>query len=220
MSHRTRLKICCISSIDEARLAVSAGADAIGLVGSMPSGPGVIDDELIRRISDDTPPPIATFLLTSETKPDRVVSHARRSHANTVQLVDDSITTDVYSALREQCPLVNIIQVVHVVDQESVDRALAAAKHVDALLLDSGNPTAPTPELGGTGRTHDWALSREIVERAPKPTFLAGGLNPENIAEAVRATRPFGVDLCSGVRTNGKLDPDKTRRFIEALSSA
>lgn len=215
---RTRLKVCCISSVDEALLAVRCGADALGLVGPMPSGPGVIDDALIREIALAAPPPVATFLLTSQTAPDRVVAHVLASRVGTVQLVDDSVSPDVYAALRRDAPAVKVVQVVHVVDRGSVDRALAAALHVDALLLDSGNPAAAIRELGGTGRTHDWRLSREIVERSGRPVFLAGGLNSANVGEALCAVRPHGVDVCSGVRTDGRLDEAKLAAFVAALS--
>lgn len=214
---RTRLKVCCIASIDEARLAVAHGADALGLVARMPSGPGPIDDRTIASIAAAVPPPIATFLLTCETDPRAVVEHVRTTGVNTVQLVDDSTGPAVYAALRDAVPAVRIVQVIHVNDQSSVDRALKVAPLVDALLLDSGNPTAAVRELGGTGRVHDWALSREIVLRAERPVFLAGGLNPSNIRGAVAAVSPFGVDLCSGVRTNGRLDGAKLSDFVAAL---
>lgn len=220
MRSRTRLKVCCIASIDEARLAIECGADALGLVARMPSGPGPIEDAQIKAIAAAVPPPIATFLLTCEIDPDAVVDHVRSTGVSTVQLVDDETGPDVYHALRTHTPAVRIVQVVHVRDASSVARALAAAPHVDALLLDSGNPAAKTRELGGTGRTHDWALSREIVARAGKPVFLAGGLNSANIAGAVAAVNPFGVDLCSGVRTNGKLDAVKLRTFVGNLHAS
>lgn len=217
---RVRLKVCCISSVDEALAAVRGGADALGLVGPMPSGPGVIDDALIREIALAAPPAVATFLLTSETEPDRVVAHALATRVSTVQLVDDTVTPAVYEALRRGAPSVKVVQVIHVVDRGSVDRALAAAASVDALLLDSGNPSAAVRELGGTGRVHDWRWSREIVERAGRPVFLAGGLRRENVGEAVRAVRPYGVDLCSGVRTDGHLDATKLASFVTALRAA
>ncbi|WP_420449399.1 phosphoribosylanthranilate isomerase [Candidatus Palauibacter sp.] len=85
---------------------------------------------------------------------------------------------------------------------------------VDALLLDSGNPDLPVRQLGGTGRVHDWNHSRTIVERADCPVYLAGGLRPTNVAAALDAVRPFGVDVCSGVRTDGLLDEALLQRFM------
>lgn len=191
----------------------------MGLVAKMPSGPGPIGDELIHQIASSVPPPVATFLLTSETSPDSVVEHVKRTDVNTVQLVDDEIESDVYPALRSETPWVRIVQVIHVRDEASVELAVRLSECVDALLLDSGNPKAVVRELGGTGRVHDWTLSRSIVERSAVPVFLAGGLNSGNVADAVRAVRPFGVDVCSGVRTNGMLDRQKLETFCVALTA-
>jgi phosphoribosylanthranilate isomerase len=94
------------------------------------------------------------------------------------------------------------------------------APEVDALLLDSGNQSLPVKELGGTGRTHDWSVSRRIVEAAPVPVYLAGGLTPDNVGEAVRRVRPFGVDVCSGVRSGGRLDEARLAAFAAAVRAA
>jgi phosphoribosylanthranilate isomerase len=110
------------------------------------------------------------------------------------------------------------VQVVHVTGEESFAEAMSAARHVDALLLDSGDQSLPVKELGGTGRTHDWRVSRRVVEASPAPVFLAGGLRPENVAGAVEAVGPFGLDVCSGVRTDGRLDAGKLKLFFAALA--
>jgi phosphoribosylanthranilate isomerase len=211
-----RVKICCISSVEEARMAVGAGASAVGLVGRMPSGPGVIGDDLIRTIAQTVPPPIATFLLTSEPTAEAVIKHHRRVFTNTIQLVD-ALPPGSYRTLRAALPGIKLVQVIHVLDEVSIDEALASAEEVDALLLDSGNPKLAVKELGGTGRRHDWTLSRRIVEQSRVPVFLAGGLNPENVRQAIDTVQPFGLDICSGVRTNGKLDPDKLARFFAQI---
>ena len=210
-----KIKICCISSKTEAFQAIDAGAAAIGLVAGMPSGPGVITDSLIREIAAVTPPPIATFLLTSHMETGSIVAHARATQTNTVQIVDH-ISRYTYPGIRENLPGVKLVQVVHVIDEGSVLEALAYAEVADALLLDSGNPNLQVKVLGGTGQTHDWALSRKIVEQSPVPVFLAGGLNAENVAQAIETVKPFGLDLCSGVRTAGKLDPFKLEAFFKA----
>lgn len=212
-----RVKICCIASLAEAELAIRQGASALGLVGHMPSGPGVIGDDLIAEIAAAAPPAVATFLLTSETQPDAVVAHVSRCGTNTVQLVD-AVEPGTYDALRKAVPHVKIVQVIHVAGPDSVDEALTVAPQVDALLLDSGRPAATVKELGGTGRVHDWSLSRHIVERARRPVFLAGGLKPDNVAAAWRAVRPFGLDLCSGLRTDGRLDEAKLAAFFGELA--
>ena len=182
----------------------------------MPSGPGVISEEAIARIADTVPPPIATFLLTSEHSPDAIIAQQRRCRTNTLQLCDHLPAT-VYPRLRDELPGIALVQVIHVTDSVSVDYAVAAAGHVDALLLDSGNPNLAVKELGGTGRTHDWTLSRRIRDAIGIPLFLAGGLTPTNVADAVAAVQPFGLDLCSGVRTNDNLDIVKLRAFFAAI---
>ncbi len=216
---RTRVKICCISSRTEARQAIAAGASALGLVGHMPSGPGVIADAAIADIVQVVPPGISSFLLTSEITPTGIIAHQQRVHTNTLQLVD-RVSTDVYTAIRLALPAVKIVQVIHVLDDASVDEALAAAEVADALLLDSGNPNLQVKELGGTGRVHDWRLSRRIREQAGVPVFLAGGLSPENARQAIETVEPFGLDICSGVRTNGQLDPRKLDVFFKRVYEA
>ena len=213
MNTPPRVKICCISSLEEARMAIRHGASALGLVSAMPSGPGPISEERIHEIAIQVPPPIATFLLTSSQDADEIIEQQRRCRTNTLQLVDQ-LTSGSHQDLRRALPGIALVQVIHVTGEASVDEALSVAPHVDALLLDSGNPTLPVKELGGTGRTHDWALSRRICAQAGVPVFLAGGLKPENVAEAVARVQPFGLDLCSGVRTDGHLDADKLARFF------
>jgi phosphoribosylanthranilate isomerase len=231
----TRIKICCISSVEEARTATRAGAHALGLVSSMPSGPGVIEEATIAEIAATTPPPVASFLLTSRQSPSAIAEQHRQCRTTAVQLVD-RIDPDDYASLRSLLPGVKLVQVVHVTGPAAVDEAEAVAPHVDAVLLDSGRPDAgdgdaeatdagdeasedAPRELGGTGRTHDWSISREIVDRIDTPVFLAGGLDVTNVAEAVRTVRPFGVDVCTGVRTDGALDPHKLVGFIQAVHS-
>lgn len=211
-----RVKICCISSPEEARLAISAGASALGLVGKMPSGPGIITDEMIRTIATIVPPGVASFLLTSETDAPGILQHHASTRTNTIQLVDD-VPDNIYRELKTAMPTVGLVQVIHVQGFESVDEALRKADFVDALLLDSGNPNLPVRELGGTGRVHNWEVSAKIVDQSNVPVYLAGGLNPGNVRAAVDRVRPFGLDLCSGVRTNGQLDPAKLESFFSVL---
>jgi phosphoribosylanthranilate isomerase len=214
---RNRIKICCISSIDEVRIAVRAGADALGFVSAMPSGAGIIGEDLIAELIPIVPPPIGTFLLTCETDATRLVAQQRRCGANTLQLCD-RVSAEVRALVCRQLPGVRIVQVVHVTGPESIEEALEAQETADAILLDSGNQSLAVKELGGTGRTHDWTISAAIREKARAPVFLAGGLNPENVREAIAAVRPYGVDVCSGLRTDGRLDPAKVSAFVKAVS--
>jgi len=214
-TRRPRIKVCCISSVDEAWIAIRAGASALGLVSAMPSGPGVIGDELIAEIAARVPPGIATFLLTSAVDAESIVAQQRSARVNTLQLVD-AVAEDELRGLRAELPGIALVQVIHVRGAESVEEARAVAPLVDAILLDSGNPSLAVKELGGTGRVHDWEVSRRIREAVDVPVYLAGGLRAENVAEAVARVGPFGLDVCSGVRTDGRLDAEKLARFAAA----
>jgi phosphoribosylanthranilate isomerase len=214
----TRVKICCIRSLEEARTAVAHGASALGLVSQMPSGPGVIPDETIARIAAAAPPAVATFLLTCRQDAASIIEQQRRLRTSTLQLCD-RLESGARSDLRRALPGVGIVQVVHVTGPASVDEAVAAAEEADAILLDSGRPDAAVKELGGTGRRHDWGLSRNIREAVEVPVFLAGGITPENAAEAVDAVGPFALDVCTGVRTGGALDEAKLRRLFAAIGA-
>jgi phosphoribosylanthranilate isomerase len=211
-----RVKICCIESTEEAWLAIDRGASALGLVSRMPSGPGPIAEALIAEIATTVPPGVATFLLTCEQDVDAIVAQQRRTGANTIQLVD-RLERGTHRDLRAAMPGIAIVQVIHVRGEESVDEALQVAPNVSAVLLDSGNPSLAVKELGGTGRRHDWAISRRIRETVDVPVYLAGGLRAENVAEAIREVGPYGLDVCSGVRTGGKLDVGKLDAFMREV---
>lgn len=209
----TRIKICCISSIDEAKMAIEFGASALGLVAKMPSGPGVITDEEILQITKSIPPTIASFLLTSETSAEKIIEHHKRTFTNTIQIVD-KLTEGTYQKIKEALPAIKIVQVIHVIDESTIEEAVRISYLVDALLLDSGNPNLKIKVLGGTGRVHNWTISRKIVAQSKVPVFLAGGLTHENVRQAIEQVQPFGIDLCSGVRTNKKLDQKKLEIFF------
>lgn len=216
---RPRIKICCMASVAEAALALEAGADALGFVMRMPSGPGPIEETLAREIIATVPRGVPTFMLTSEIEAKPIVAQLETTGANTVQIVD-YVTPGTRQRLRDAMPELRIVQVVHVTGPESVDEAWIAAQTSDMILLDSGNPSAKIKELGGTGRVHDWTVSKEIREAIDVPLWLAGGLRAENVAEAIDAVQPYGVDVCSGVRTGGALDPEKVRAFVGAVRAA
>jgi phosphoribosylanthranilate isomerase len=208
-----------MTSLEEAQLAIRAGADAVGFVGVRPVSPRAIDDQAIAAIAALVPPPVATFLLTSECTAAGVARHVLATGASTVQLVSH-LSPSESEQLPKLLPTTRRVQVIHVESASALDLIDQYAPHVHAFLLDSGRPGLPTPEYGGTGRTHDWSVSAEFVRRSPHPVFLAGGLSPANVGEAMRRVRPFGVDLCSGVRTEGRLDRDKLEAFIDAVRRA
>lgn len=213
---RTRIKVCCIASPEEAAIAIKAGTDALGLVARMPSGPGSIPDSAIAEIAALAPPPIATFLLTSETTAEAISAHIRATNPSTVQVVShiDRAESEKLKLLE---PHVRRVQVIHVEGPEALELLPVYEPYVHAFLLDSGRPNAAVAELGGTGRAHDWAVSAAFVQATERPVFLAGGLSAANAAGAINQVRPYGLDLCSGVRTNGQLDPEKLAAFMRAV---
>jgi phosphoribosylanthranilate isomerase len=213
---KVKVKICCISSIEEAKLAIAHGAAAIGLVGRMPSGPGIITDELIQSIAKTVIPPIDSFLLTCETTAEKVIEHHKKVNTTTIQIVD-ALTDRQYLKIREAIPHVKLVQVIHVLDENSIQEAIEISEFVDAILLDSGNPNLSTKVLGGTGKTHNWDISKKIRENISIPTYLAGGINKDNVRKAIEHVEPFGIDLCSSVRTNGQLDERKLEELFKAL---
>lgn len=214
-----RVKICCIAGKEEARLAIRHGASALGLVSAMPSGPGPISEERIAEIVPTIPPGVASFLLTSKQDAPSIIVQQRRTRVNTLQLVD-AVSIETYRQLRDELPGIAIVQVIHVLGEHSIDEAVTVAPYVHAILLDSGNPNLAVKELGGTGRTHDWTISRRIREAVPVPLFLAGGLNRSNVADAIQQVQPYALDVCSGVRTDGMLDEQKLSAFFSAIQSA
>lgn len=216
---RTRLKVCCISSRAEASLAINVGAAAIGLVSAMPSGPGVIPETLITELAALAPVGVAAVLLTSLGTADALIEQQRRCRADVLQLCE-VVPPDDLRRLRDALPGVRLMHVVHVAGEASIAEAVAVAPLVDALLLDTGTRAGAVRELGGTGRTHDWSVSARIVASTDRPTFLAGGLHAGNVAEAIATVRPYGVDVCSGVRANGILDRDRLQAFTAAIDAA
>ena len=216
---RTRLKVCCIASHDEAVLAINSGAHAIGLVGKMPSGPGVISDEQAQEIAEKTPPHISTFLLTNETTAENIAAHVRQVGSNTVQIVNH-IDPGESEKLTGLIPDVQRVQVIHVEGADALGLIDCYHSHYNAFLLDSGRPSKPVPELGGTGRVHDWRISRQFVKESPLPVYLAGGLTPDNVEEAVRTVKPYGIDVCSGLRVDDRLNAQKLEAFIGNIAKA
>jgi phosphoribosylanthranilate isomerase len=197
-------------------MAIAQGASAIGLVSEMPSGPGVIAEALIAEIAAAAPAGIGTFLLTSRQSIGGIVEQQRRTGVNTIQICDD-LPAGAHAQLRAALPGVTLVQVIHVDGAPAIGRAVIVAPAVDAILLDSGNQALAVKELGGTGRRHDWALSRRIRDAVGVPVYLAGGLRADNVAEAIATVGPAALDICSGVRTEGRLDEDKLAAFMRAV---
>ena len=196
------VKVCCIQSVEEARRAIEAGADALGLVAAMPSGPGPIPDPLISEILSQLPKSICTVLLTSETGVDDILRHLERCPAEVVQVVRD-IGSIALQELKDARPDVAWMQVVHVDSSAALERAKLVCEIADAILLDSGQPQAKTPTLGGTGQTHDWTISKAIVDAMSIPVVLAGGLRPTNIAMLYPMLHPLGSTYAQAFALKG-----------------
>lgn len=122
-----------------------------------------------------------------------------------------------YQRIKDELPNVKLVQVIHVRNDHSIKEAVEISRFVDAILLDSGNPNSSIKELGGTGRTHNWVLSKKIRALINIPLFLAGGINKDNVKQAIEYVQPFGIDLCSSVRTNGQLDEQKLEAFFKSI---
>ena len=182
-------------------MAIEHGASAIGLVSAMPSGPGPIPEDLIAEIAAIVPPGVSSFLLTCRQDAASIIDQQRRLRVNTIQICD-RLPPEVTRVARA-LPGVSLVQVMHVTGPESVEEAIAVAPHVDAILLDSGNQSLAIKELGGTGRTHDWTLSRKDQRSDRRPVVSCGRPEAWNVAAAIHEVQPFGIDVCSGLRTNG-----------------
>ena len=219
MNATPRVKICCISTIEEAWIAINHGASALGLVSEMPSGPGVIQESLIAEIAGMIPPFVSSVLLTSKRSPSEIIEQHRRCGTNALQICDD-FSPEALDEVRRALPGVDIIRVIHVHGEDSIEEAKAVSEYVDGILLDSGSKGGSVVELGGTGRTHNWEISRRIVRAVEAPVILAGGLNPGNVSEAIRLVKPYAVDVCSGVRTGGRLDSDKLQSFMSQVKGS
>lgn len=195
-------------------MALENGADFIGLVGPMPSGPGILSLDEISQIVRAIPAEATTVLLTSSSDVSAIIADYNQVKTKAIQLVRELSVSEL-TAVRTALPDVMLLAVVHVENASAIERAKSYEDSADYILLDSGKPTAGI--LGGTGNTHDWSVSKRIVEEVKIPVLLAGGLNAENVKDALEGVNPHGVDLCSGVRTNGHLDPEKLRDFVSQL---
>lgn len=216
---RTRIKVCCIATAEEAEIAIASGADAIGFVGARPPSARTIPDLAIAAIAKTVPAAVSTFLLTTEQTAEAIAAQVELTRANTVQILNH-LSAFESERLAAVVPWVHRVQVIHVEGPEALELIPRYSAHVNAFLLDSGKPNAPVAEFGGTGRQHDWDVSAEFVRQSPRKTFLAGGLSASNVVAAIHRVRPFGVDLCSGVRTDGRLDRQKLTDFVKAVRGA
>ncbi|MGE5328340.1 MAG: phosphoribosylanthranilate isomerase [Deltaproteobacteria bacterium] len=207
-----RVKICGIKRIEDALKAIEFGADAIGLLIKTQSK-NSIDENTAREIVRTLPPFCSSVMVVITTDIKEIVELSRYIGVTAIQLHGENSPEDILNIKRE-LPFVKIIKTLHVTNIETINNCKKYFKIADAILLDSTNFSGGA--VGGTGLTHDWSISRKIVEESPIPVILAGGLNPENVAEAVKIVEPYGVDVQSGVNgEDGFKDYAKLERFIK-----
>jgi phosphoribosylanthranilate isomerase len=211
-----RVKVSCLRSAEEARRAVSFGVEAIGVASGLPAPAQELTDEEIAVIAAAVGEEVGTFLLTGLEDVDEIVEKVRRCGVNTVQLWD-VLPRDSYRKIRRALPGVSIAQSVHVTGEAAIDQAREMATVADALVLGSTNPEPPFRWSDPHGQTHDWEISRRIVKAAQVPVILSGGLTHRNVADAIRLVRPYGVEVCSGVRRAGALETSMLVQFLESL---
>ncbi|MFN8558227.1 MAG: phosphoribosylanthranilate isomerase [Dehalococcoidia bacterium] len=214
-----RVQIAGISNLEDALAVERAGADAIGFTLGLPTGPhNGLDEHGARAIIRALPPLIVPLLITYLVTAAEVVPLCRYLGVSTVQLHAPADPAEI-AAMRAGLPGLKVILAVHVTGEEAVAEAVRVAPHADALILDTYDPA--TGRHGATGRTHDWAISRRIVEASPAPVILAGGLTPENVGAAVRQVRPWAVDVHTGVeRPDGATDHARVAAFVRAAREA
>ena len=214
---RPRIKICCISSDTELAIAVRAGADLLGFVAPPLGGLGVIPQPLIAELIRAVPPGCTAVLLTGLTEREDIAAQVRECRPSALQLVR-ATTPETREGLREEFPGLRLMQVVHVHGEQAIEDALAAQVGSDGLILDSAVLGGETEQLGATGLTHDWSVSARIVAAVSIPVYLAGGLSAANVGAARHTVDPFGLDLCSSVRTDGQLDEGKVQAFVASAN--
>jgi phosphoribosylanthranilate isomerase len=196
-------------------VAIALGADAIGLlVGLSHDSEDQLTPEEAGAIARRLPPFARATLVTHRADAPSVCALARAVTPAVVQLHGAGRVVDI-PRLRAALPAVKIVTTVHVIDASSVAAAIEAAVHADAVLLDTRTST----RIGGTGVTHDWSISRRIRDAIwPRPTILAGGLTPDNVAAAIARVAPYAVDVNSGVSLRrGVKSPERMARFIAAV---
>ncbi len=210
----TYVKICGIRRLEDALAAVSYGADAVGvLVGQQHHSPDFLAPSAAAAIVAALPPPITSVMVTHLAEPDEIVALARSVGVTAIQLHGETSPAQA-AEVKSRLPSIKTFKAIHVVDHQSIDAARQYAGTVDAIVLDTVN--VATDQVGGTGRTHDWSISRQIVERLAVPVVLAGGLHPDNVGEAIRQVRPYGVDVNSGTKgPDGFKDHAALKRFID-----
>lgn len=203
----TLVKICGITNLDDALAAVATGTDALGFNFYKPS-PRYITPQQAREIIEQLPESLLTVgVFVNEESPDAVRNIANESSIQALQLHGDE-SPDYCRALAVDYYVIKTLAV-----SESFDPQTPKEYEVEAIMLDTKHNSL----RGGTGRVFDWSIARQLAPTIPK-LFLAGGLSPENIENAIETVRPFAVDACSALEdTPGKKNHERMRVFVNAV---
>ena len=208
----TRVKICGVTNVADRNAVVASGADAVGVIHGVPvDTPREVDEDTAETLVAGVPPLVTSVLVTMPTTVQQAVKRVDEIDPNVVQVHDGLAPAELGALARRVTQ-----QIVAVVDAEA-DGIEAYASHADALLVDSVDAEGG----GGTGETHNWERTRDIVDSLDVPVILAGGLTPENVAEAVETVRPFAVDTASGVESSGGVkDHTAVKQFVANARAA
>ena len=208
-----RIKVCGIKRVEDAIMAAYCGADAIGLVvGQKHNSDDFIDKRLAQKIVKECPPYISPVLVTELDDAEAISNLAHKIGVTSIQLHSDC-TVDSIISLRKSLSHIKIIKNFHVTELEIIHSMKPFESVVDAFILDTLD--LANGKVGSTGLVHDWNISRNIVKEVSRPVILAGGLTPENVGEAIRFVKPYGVDASSGLKdSNGFKDEKKVINFV------
>jgi len=208
---RVRVKICGITREEDLAVAVAAGADAVGFLVGVPSSPRNLTLERAERLLRQVPIFVDSVVVMAPQNINGLVEICEGLKPTAIQ-IHGKKNFDA-SEIRERIKDTRLIKTVYVTKDALKETVIEDLKTFDAVLLDSFTKV----QYGGTGRVHDWTLSRQIKEAvAPLPVILAGGLKPENVKEAILTVQPYAVDVASGVELRPAVkDHEKIRAFVE-----
>lgn len=209
-----KVKICANKNIYDAQSCIDAKADIIGiLVGQEHNSNDFVNKETAKEIANYVGDQCDVSLVTHLKNADKIIDLTNYIGNNIIQLHSDIEEGEV-EKIRKQLPEVKIVRLIHVSEKGEICTDISKIKYADYYLLDSFN--LKTNQVGGTGLTHDWNKSNEIIKKLDKPTFLAGGLNPKNVAQAILIAKPYGVDVNSGCKNEkGIKDRNKVIEFVK-----
>lgn len=210
-----KVKICGNASLNDLKIALSAGADAVGFItGTNYKSEDAVTKSCAKKLVLSLPPFVASVAVTHLQNPQDLIDIIDETGCSTLQIQNDVSLEDM-DIVKNGLPHTKIIKAVHVTGIEAIEKAEMFSKTADAIILDTKTET----RIGGTGITHDWNISAEIVKRLNKPVILAGGLSPSNLAEAIEKVKPYAVDVHSGVKKNGARDFYLTKSFVDIAHS-